>query len=215
MHAIQLAMHSDSVLGVDVSPRAVGFARFNAELNALPHVRFGLSDDALRWNADKDSDELERTAATWLDFYRRNRMSEIAYGIVVFTPANGMRPWVHTEYISVSGQRPDRGQIRDIVAALHRKHRGDEVTRPRLHPDHEIMSVSTVVADRRVVREQLLRSTRGLRFAAPCGPRLLDLITTGQWPAAARDADGALAIMVRRMSEIGLLTTEGGGIGDR
>jgi hypothetical protein len=142
-------------------------------------------------------------------------MNEIAYGIVVFTPANGMAPWVHTEHISVSGQRPDRGQIRDIIAALHRKHSGEELARPRLHPDHEITSVSGVVADRRVVREQLLCSTRGIRFAAPCGPRLLDLITTRERPATAGDADGALAIMVRRLSEIGLLTTEGGGTGDR
>jgi hypothetical protein len=310
VHAIQLATHSGTVLGVDVSPRAAHFARFNAELNAHPNVRFALSnvvhgldgeepfdlivsnppylispettvvyrdgvpghghigtrvlteapslladggllvcltswgvadegdpaaavrqiaeqagchglvlvyarrtplDNALRWNLGKGSDELARTADTWLDFYRRNRMSELAYGIVVLTPANGMPPWLHVEHVSVSGQRPDGGQIRDIMAALDRKHRGYVHARPRLHPDHEITSVSGMVAGRRVVREQSLCSTRGIRFAAPCGPRLLDLVTTGDLSTA----DGAMATMVRRLSEIGLLTTEGGGIDER
>jgi len=40
IHAILAAAHADSALGVDINPRAVSFARFNAALNGVPNVSF-------------------------------------------------------------------------------------------------------------------------------------------------------------------------------
>jgi SAM-dependent methyltransferase len=46
VHAFQAAAHSRSVVGVDVSPRAVAFAQFNAMLNNITNVRFQTGDVA-------------------------------------------------------------------------------------------------------------------------------------------------------------------------
>jgi len=44
VHALLAAGHADHVLGVDVNPRALEFARFNAALNDLPGVAFAEGD---------------------------------------------------------------------------------------------------------------------------------------------------------------------------
>jgi len=45
VHALAAAGHSDEVLGVDINPRAVRFAEFNATLNGQPaNVRFACGD---------------------------------------------------------------------------------------------------------------------------------------------------------------------------
>lgn len=44
IHAILAAGHADSALGVDINPRSVSFARFNAVLNGVPNVTFQQGD---------------------------------------------------------------------------------------------------------------------------------------------------------------------------
>lgn len=44
VHALLLARHSRAVLGVDISPRAIEFARFNAALNGVRNVEFRQGD---------------------------------------------------------------------------------------------------------------------------------------------------------------------------
>lgn len=44
VHALLAAGHADHTLGVDISPRAVAFARFNRALNAQPAAEFVLGD---------------------------------------------------------------------------------------------------------------------------------------------------------------------------
>ncbi|MFF5985903.1 methyltransferase domain-containing protein [Prauserella flavalba] len=305
-HALQLAGHSDTVLGIDVSPRAVDFARFNARLNGINSVQFGLSDvvrvlegedpfdlivsnppylispetavvyrdgagsghvgtrvlteapsllapdgllvcltswgitdaddpagpiqriarrvqchgltmiyarrtaldNALRWNAHRtEAHDLYQVARTWLDFYRQHRINELAYGIVIFTPACGASPWFRTEHVTLSGQERDRGQIRHIMSAIDRSHRGDMPTRLRVHPDHTIVSISKIDSHKRTTSEQFLRSTRGIRFAAECGPRLLDMIAREGPPL--ESGAGVMATMMRRLYELGLVADNG------
>lgn len=311
-HALQLAAHSHTVLGVDASPRAVEFARFNACLNAITNVHFAMSDvvddvgdtepfdlivsnppylispetavmyrdgagpdhvgtrvlteapallapngllicltswpitdrnepaapirdiahrvrcngltwihgirtpleNAIRWNAHRtDTDELRNIATTWLHFYDQNDITEIAYGIVILTPCPRSTPWFRTEYVDLTNQRPDHGQIRDVIAALERTHRGQKPTRPHVHPDHEITTVSTITDDKPTTREQLLRSTRGIPFTVECGPRLLNMITTAE-PAKTPDADSeVLSTMMHRLFELGLIRDDEGSHG--
>lgn len=306
VHALHLAGHSEAVLGVDVSPRAVAFAQFNAALNGITNARFAISDvvkgldgeepfnlivsnppylvspetsviyrdgppesahvgtrvlseapallapdgllvcltswgiaaqndpardirsvahrmgcnavvfvyairsgpdDALRWNVHRgEPDQIHRAARRWVDFYRQQGIGELAYGVVVFTPARGQPPWFRTERVTLQGQEHDRGQLRDIVSALDRVHRGHVPGVLRPHPDHEIESLSTIGADRKVtVRNQLLRSTRGIRFAVDCGPRLLNQITSGTAPSTTEPTAEVIATMQRRLYELGLV----------
>jgi carbamoyltransferase len=44
VQALSAARYAREVIGVDVNPRAIRFARFNAELNGVPNVRFLLGD---------------------------------------------------------------------------------------------------------------------------------------------------------------------------
>lgn len=44
VHALLASKHSESVIGVDVNPRALEFSRFNAALNGIDNVEFILSD---------------------------------------------------------------------------------------------------------------------------------------------------------------------------
>lgn len=44
VHALLASGHCESVLGVDINPRAVEFARFNAELNGVGNAEFLLGD---------------------------------------------------------------------------------------------------------------------------------------------------------------------------
>jgi len=44
VHALLASKHSESVVGIDVNPRALEFSRFNAALNSIDNVEFLLSD---------------------------------------------------------------------------------------------------------------------------------------------------------------------------
>lgn len=44
VHALLAGSHCESVVGVDINPRAIAFARFNAALNGIGNVEFVLSD---------------------------------------------------------------------------------------------------------------------------------------------------------------------------
>jgi HemK-related putative methylase len=44
VHAILASAHCQSVLAVDINPRALEFARFNSALNGLGNIEFALSD---------------------------------------------------------------------------------------------------------------------------------------------------------------------------
>jgi SAM-dependent methyltransferase len=44
IHALLATDHCESVLGIDVNPRAIEFSRFNAALNGIQNVQFILSD---------------------------------------------------------------------------------------------------------------------------------------------------------------------------
>lgn len=44
IHALLASDHCESVIGVDVNPRAIEFSRFNAALNGIENVQFILSD---------------------------------------------------------------------------------------------------------------------------------------------------------------------------
>lgn len=44
VHAILAAHHSEEVIGVDINPRAIGFANFNAALAGVDNVKFELGD---------------------------------------------------------------------------------------------------------------------------------------------------------------------------
>ncbi|TKG66270.1 methyltransferase [Prauserella endophytica] len=306
VHALQLARHSDTVLGVDVSPRATAFAQFNAALNEITNTRFDIADvvsgidddepfnlivsnppylvspersvvyrdgppesahvgtrvlseaparlthdgllvcltswgisnpgdpareirsiarrtgcnavvfvyavrsgpdDALRWNVHRrEPDQIHQAARRWLDFYREQGIGELAYGVVVFTPARERQPWFRTEQVTLQGQEFDRGQLRDITSALDRTHRGRIPEDLTPHPDHEIESVGKIGTDGTpTVREQLLCSTRGMRFAVECGPRLLNAIATGTAPTTSEPTTEVIVTMRRRLYELGLL----------
>lgn len=303
VHALQLAKHSHTVLGVDVSPRAVGYAQFNASLNAIANAQFTVADvvngldsegpfdlivsnppylvspessvvyrdgppgsahvgtrvlneapallapdgllvcltswgvtdptdrtreirsvaervgcnavvfvyavraaadDALRWNAHRN--QPEKAARRWLDYYRRLGVDELAYGVVVLTPAGEQQPWFRTERVTLQGQQFDQGQLRHIVSAIDKGERGDMPEELRPHPDHEIESISKSRPDgTTTVREQYLCSTRGLRLAVDCGPLLLKAITKGNLPSS-EPAAQAIDVMRRRLYELGLVT---------
>ena len=308
IHALQLTGHADTVLGTDLSPRAVDFARFNARLNGITNVQFahadvacGLEgeepfdlivsnppylispetavvyrdgagsghvgtrvltetpallapngmlvcltswgadaagdpvgpihriarrvhchsltliyarrtplDNVLRWNAHRtDAGDLHQVARTWLDFYEQHRINELIYGVVIFTPACGERPWFRTEHVSLAEQQVDQGQIRDVVSAINCSHRGDIPTRLRVHPDHEVTSISKFDGQRRTTSEQFISSTRGIRFTVESGPRLLDVITKGASPSASEPSAGVIATMTRRLYELGLVVDYG------
>ena len=306
VHALQLASHSNTVLGVDVSPRAVAFAQFNAVLNGITTARFDMADvvsgldgeepfnlivsnppylvspetsvvyrdgpsesthvgtrvlseapallthdgllvcltswsvsdpsdpareirgvadragcnavvlvyairsgpdDALRWNAHRgEPHQIQQAAQRWMDFYQQQEIGELAYGVVVFTPSRGQRPWFRTERVTLRGQEFDRGQLRDIVSALDRVHSRHIPGDLRPHADHEIESISKIGKDGTcTVREQVLRSTRGMRFAVDCGPQLLKAITSGTARSTSDPATEVIATMRRRLYELGLV----------
>ncbi|WP_034274381.1 methyltransferase [Haloechinothrix halophila] len=305
-HALQLAAHSDTALGVDVSPRAVTFAEFNAALNGVTNVEFTVADvtsgldeekpfdlivsnppylvspetsvlyrdgppgsdhvgtrvlaeaprllatggllvcltswavsdptdparepraiahrarcdglaliyarrtpldNAVRWNAHyADEAALERTVRTWLDFYRRHDVRELAYGIVVLTPAYAPQAVFRSERVSLAGQQLDRGQLRDLMRALDADRHGQPAAEDlRLHSDHEIASISAVREHGVVTREQVLRSTRGIQFEVEVGPRLLDLVANQVPPPSSAVGAEVLTTMAKRLYELGLL----------
>lgn len=308
-HALQLASHSHDVLGVDISPRAVAFARFNAALNGIANARFQVADvvsgldneepfdlivsnppylvspeksvvyrdgqhgsahvgtrvlteapallapdgllvcltswgatdphdpareiknlarqagcnglvlvyalrtqvdDAIRWNVHRgDADQIQQTATRWLDYYGQHAIGDLAYGIVVFSPARGRQPWFRSERVTLAGQAFDRSQLRDMMSALEQTHRGHLPQGLRPHPDHEIESTGKIADDTIVLRDQFLCSTRGIRFAVNCGPRLLQAITTGTVVPYPEPGADVMADMVRRLYELGLLIGDG------
>jgi len=312
-HALQLASHSQAVLGLDISPRAVAFARFNAALNGITNARFQVADvvsgldneepfelivsnppylvspetsityrdgqpgsahvgtrvlieapallapdgllvcltswgaadphdpvreimdlarqagcnglvllyalrtqvdDAIRWNVHRgDADQIQQTAARWLDHYGQHAIGDLAYGIVVFSLARGRQPWFRSERVTLAGQAFDRSQLRDVMSALEQTHRGHTPQGLRPHPDHEIESTGKIADGKIVLRDQFLCSTRGIRFAANCGPQLLQAITTktvAPYPGPGADV---MADMVRRLYEFGLIVGDGGSDG--
>jgi hypothetical protein len=176
---------------------------------ALIYARRTPLDNALRWNAHRaDATELEQRVRAWLDFYREHRFSELAYGIVVFTPAHASQPAFRTEHVSLAGQEADRGQLRDLMRALDTSQRGDLPAGLHVHPDHEIKSTSRIRKDKITTREQVLQSTRGIGFAVEAGPRMLDLIASGTTPSPWGLSADVMASMVRRLYELGLLVEE-------
>ncbi|HEY9258382.1 class I SAM-dependent methyltransferase [Chitinophaga sp.] len=44
VHAILAASHSEEVIGIDINPRAIAFAEFNAQLNGVHNAKFLLGD---------------------------------------------------------------------------------------------------------------------------------------------------------------------------
>ena len=107
-------------------------------------------DNAIRWNAHRrEAGDLRRSVQRWTDYYWQHHLKQIAYGIVVFTPANGQAPWFRSKRVSVVGQDYDRGQLRDIVAALDHGSRGETPDYLRPHPDHRSSpSLGSTVAPR-------------------------------------------------------------------
>lgn len=306
VHALQLASHSNTVVGVDISPRAVAFAEFNTALNGITNARFAIADvvngldtaepfnlivsnppylispetsvvyrdgppesahvgtrvlteapdlltqdgllvcltswgvsdrsdpvreirsiahragcnavtfvyairsgpeDALRWNEYlRETDQIHHTARRWVDFYRQHGIRELAYGIVIFTPAHGQQPWFRAERVTLQGQEFDQGQLRDITSALDRVHCGHIPKDLRPHPGHEIESVGKIGKDGSpIFREQVLCSTRGIRFAVDCGPQLMNTITGGTTLNISEPATEVITTMLRRLYELGLV----------
>lgn len=305
VHALGLANHSDSVLGVDISTRALAFAQFNAALNDTGNVRFdmadvvnGLSneasfdlitsnppylispetdlvyrdgppesphvgtrvlteapsllsrqgllvcltswvvtdtddptreiediarrvrcdavtfvyavrtatDDALRWNTHRqEAHEAERAATRWADFYQQHGIDELAYGIVVFRRTRGHQPWFHWERVSLRNQQDDRGQLSDILSALDNIHAGQVPDTLEPHPEHELEFIGTIRDGNLTVRDQFLCSTRGIRLAVECGPRLLNSLT-GETKKSGSGSDmEAITSMRQRLYELGLV----------
>jgi SAM-dependent methyltransferase len=298
VHALELAAHCTEVTAVDVSPRAIEFARHNARLNGVRNVVFQVADvvqglpehtfdlivsnppylispetavvyrdgagtghvgtrilreaprllaadgllvslsswavrdernpdeelrriaveagcdalalvyatrtpmeNALLWNGRvRDAEALHSVVRRWTGFYRAEGIKLLRYAIVALTPARRARPRLHVERVSLAGQQPDGGQLRDMLRA-HGP--GPAPDRLRPHPAHVLESTARLTASGAVVSEQLIRSTRGLTLAAPCGPLLIETLLGGP-------DDEARRRMLRRLRELALAVPESG-----
>jgi SAM-dependent methyltransferase len=65
VHALLASRHADTVLGVDINPRAVAVARFNARLNGVKNVRFALGD-AFDSTAEDERHDLITVNLPWV-----------------------------------------------------------------------------------------------------------------------------------------------------
>lgn len=105
-----------------------------------------------------------------------------------------------------SGRNVSRCEVRSSTGASFATSCLHSIVSIRPHADHEIESISKIGKDgTRTVREQVLRSTRGMRFAVDCGPQLLKAITNGIAPSTSERATEVIATMRQRLYELGLV----------
>lgn len=181
-------------------------ARVNCDGFAFVYAIRSPLRDAICWNAHAERGSMEKKVRSWVEFHRELGTDSVAYGLVVLTPSATRTTEFRFERVSLDGLRPDGGQLKDLLAALRCRAAGELPRSMHLHPEHEIRSVSRIVGGRRVMREQVVQSTRGIPFTVDCGPRLLDLLA-GARPDSREPGGDVLSSMRGRLFDLGLVVS--------